>query len=169
MNKKSVIIIVLLVVFLGGYLVLPFIQNQRQSNQSDMRTEPKFRKDGTLLFTKAVDSSTLQIDIEVADEPFERRDGLMYRTSMGGNQGMLFLFDREEPQSFWMKNTHISLDIIYVGSDKKIVSIQKYAAPFSEESLPSEGPAQFVVEVNAGYCDNFGIKPGDAVSWQLSM
>ncbi len=75
-----------------------------------MKTEPKFRKDGELTFLKPSDSSFQQkIDIEIADEDWERSQGLMYRTKMGENQGMLFIFDEEEIQSFWMRNTNISL------------------------------------------------------------
>ena len=64
-----------------------------------------------------------------------------------------------------MKNTHISLDIIYVGPDKKIVSIQKNARPYSEENLPSYGDVQYVVEVNGGYTDLHGIKVGDSIQF----
>jgi uncharacterized membrane protein (UPF0127 family) len=87
----------------------------------------------------------------------------MFRPFLSDFVGMLFVFDEPSSQSFWMRNTMISLDIIYVGQDKKIVSIQKKAKPYSEESLPSFGNAQYVVEVNGGYCDKYGIRVGDTI------
>ncbi|MGB0523084.1 MAG: DUF192 domain-containing protein [Flammeovirgaceae bacterium] len=169
-TRNRIIIGLLLVVFLGGYFVVPFFKSTGNTKRN-ASVEPKFRKDGVLTFTNPDDSTFANptIDIEVADEHWERRRGLMDRTSMAPNQGMLFLFEKAEPQGFWMHRTHISLDIIYVGADKKVVSIQKYAVPFSEETLPSAKPAQYVVEVNAGFCDQYGIKEGHSIDWQLGI
>ena len=131
-------------------------------HQPTQINEPVFKKEGVLTFSSG-GKEIRTIDIEIADNDYERMLGLMHRKSMSDTRGMLFKFDREEPQSFWMKDTHISLDIIYVGQNKQIVSIQKNAVPFSEKSLPSEGPAQYVVEVIGGFCDQYGIKAGDTV------
>jgi len=79
---------------------------------------------------------------------------------MSNDQGMLFIFEVEEPQGFWMKNTIIPLDIIYVNAKKEIVSIAEDTQPFSEQSLPSKGPAIYVVEVNGGFCAQYGITAG---------
>ena len=84
---------------------------------------------------------------------------------MDENQGMLFIFDDSSPRYFWMKNTYISLDIIYIDENFRIVSIQKTALPRSEESLPSEKPAKYVVEVNAGFTDKYKINKGDKISF----
>lgn len=84
---------------------------------------------------------------------------------MPANQAMLFIFPAERMQSFWMRNTYISLDIIYLDKDLKVVSIQKYAQPFNETSLPSEAPAQYVLEVNAGICDQYNIDKGSQLSY----
>jgi uncharacterized membrane protein (UPF0127 family) len=81
--------------------------------------------------------------------------------------GMLFIFEDEDYRAFWMKNTHLSLDIIYVNGQQHIVSIASHAVPFSEESLPSAAPAKYVVEVNAGFCEQFSIKPGDSIAFKL--
>jgi uncharacterized membrane protein (UPF0127 family) len=165
MKKTTLVAIVLLAVFGIGYLVT-FLPKSNNNGVNKMKTEPKFRKDGELTFFKSSDSSfQKEINIEIADEDWERSQGLMYRTKMNENQGMLFIFDVEETQSFWMRNTNISLDIMYVNSNKEIVSIQKYATPFSDESLPSEGPAQYVVEVIAGFSDTYDLKAGDKVSF----
>lgn len=125
---------------------------------------PAFKKEGVLFFIGKEKGDTVKtIDIEIAETDDERGKGLMYRKSMADTQGMLFMFDAPEEQSFWMKNTYISLDIIYVNGKKEIVSVQKYATPLSEESLPSFKPAQYVVEVNAGFCDKYKIKYGDKI------
>ena len=130
--------------------------------------EPKtvFRNDGQLTFRKgATGQDIATIDVEIADDEPERVQGLMYRDSMAENQGMLFLFPREEPMAFWMKNTRISLDIIYLDSERKIVDIVEDTKPFSLEQLPSKAPAQFVVEVNAGFTVKHGIKVGDYINF----
>lgn len=120
---------------------------------------------GNLTFHSGENART--IDIEIARSAYEHSKGLMDRTSLPHNHGMLFIFEDMQPRSFWMRNTRISLDIIYVDDQKKVVSIQKNATPMSEESLPSTGPAQYVVEVNAGFTDLYDIKPGDSLSFQI--
>ncbi|MBK8552795.1 MAG: DUF192 domain-containing protein [Ignavibacteria bacterium] len=90
---------------------------------------------------------------------------MMYRRSMDDNKGMLFIFETEEPQSFWMKNTVIPLDIMFVNSKKEIIKIHKNTIPFSEKSLPSEKPATYVVEVRGGFADEYGIKEGDGINF----
>lgn len=131
-------------------------------HESGGKKAPQFRKDGELIFKKS-DDSTFQkkIDYELADEEWEIRQGLMYRIEMGENEGMVFKMPTEKKQSFWMKNTSIPLDIIYLNANKEIVSIQKYTSPHSEQQLPSESPAQYVVEVNAGFSDTYNLKKGD--------
>ena len=108
-----------------------------------------------------------QIDIEVADDDAERAQGLMNRPWMEETQGMLFIMENEERQSFWMRNTIIPLDIIYVSADKRIVSIAKDTQPFSEKSIPSAGPAKYVVEVIAGFSDKYGLKAGDRIEFEI--
>src|SRR5690606_31682753 len=128
--------------------------------------EPKFVKEGILHFVKNNQVQTT-IDIEVARYAREIEQGLMHRQKMDENKGMLFIFPDEQPRGFWMKNTFIPLDIIYVDADKTIVSIQKNTTPLSEESLPSDGAAQYVVEVNAGFCDAHSLTPGDRIDFFL--
>lgn len=106
------------------------------------------------------------VDIEVANNEFETQQGLMFRQSMEDKQGMLFIFDNMEPRSFWMRNTYIPLDIIFIDNQRKVVSIQKNAPILNDGSLPSEGPAQFVLEMNGGWCDKNGIEKGDQLDWR---
>ena len=125
---------------------------------------PVFRKDGMLTFSDGRSSRPiLTIDVEVADDEAERTQGLMYRDSLPGFSGMLFLFPAEEPMAFWMKNTRFSLDILYVDSEYRIINIVENTTPYSLEQLPSEAPAQYVVEVVGGFCRQHGIKPGDLI------
>lgn len=77
---------------------------------------------------------------------------------------MLFLFPREAPQSFWMRNTPLPLDIIFISATRTIVSIAANTTPFSETPVPSDSTAQFVLEVNAGFCQQHGITIGGRVA-----
>jgi uncharacterized membrane protein (UPF0127 family) len=127
---------------------------------------PVFTKEGELYFLSKVNNDTLRkIDIEYAVNDTERAQGLMDRKSMTDTQGMLFIFPAAQEQAFWMKNTYISLDIIYLDNHKEIVSVQKYTTPLSEESLPSFKKAQYVLEVNAGFCDKYHIAYGDKIAF----
>lgn len=101
--------------------------------------------------------------VEIADDAAERTRGLMFRREMADDAGMLFLFDEAAPRSFWMSNTYISLDIIYIGEDGRIVSIAERTTPFSERSIPSFGPAIAVLEVNGGTSDRLQFAAGDEV------
>mgnify|MGYP000845405911 CR=1 FL=1 len=119
-------------------------------------------KEGEVVFLRG-DKRIRKIDVEIAENEADRQKGLMFRPYLSDSVGMLFVFETLEPQGFWMKNTMISLDIIYVDENKKIISIQKRAKPYSEDSLPSFGNVQYVVEVNGGYCDKYGIQVGDTI------
>ncbi len=101
--------------------------------------------------------------VEIAETMSERALGLMGRTDLKPDDGMLFIFPQSGLQYFWMKNTPSSLDIIFIGSDYKIKSIAANTVPFSEKVISSEVPAQYVLEVLAGRAAELGIKPGDRV------
>jgi uncharacterized membrane protein (UPF0127 family) len=105
----------------------------------------------------------IPITVELADTPEKRALGLMYRRDLPELHGMLFLFPRQEPQSFWMKNTPLPLDIIFIDATRTIVSIAPNTTPFSEKLIPSDKPAQFVLEVNGGFCQRHGIAVGNRV------
>jgi uncharacterized membrane protein (UPF0127 family) len=160
--------LVLIIVIAGIILVsVPWSKKtpSSSSNRKQDRTiDNPLRHDGDCKVISLPDSTLLaEFKVQIAEKEEERMQGLMYRKSMPRDQGMYFIFEREEPRSFWMKNTYISLDIIYIDRNNRIVSIQKYAKPFSPASLPSTGPAQFVLEINAGLSDRLGIGPGDLV------
>ena len=131
------------------------------------KTEPEFKSEGTLAFM-AENDTIKSIEIEIADNDAERMQGMMHRTSMDYDKGMLFIFNREEEQSFWMKNTKMSLDIFYINANREVVSIYKHTQPYSETPIPSLEPALYVVETAAGFADKFGIEVGQKIEFSRS-
>ncbi|WP_221394863.1 DUF192 domain-containing protein [Dyadobacter sp. NIV53] len=171
-NRQSVFAYILLAVFLLGgvaYLLAPWLNKKSVSHETAIKSEsplssPAFKKEGEVTFLS--DGKIIRkIDVEIAENEMERNKGLMYRAYIPDSTGMLFIFQEARELGFWMKNTHIPLDIMYADENKKIISIQKNTKPFSEESLPSNGIAKYAVEVNAGFSDRNNIKPGDAISF----
>lgn len=139
---------------------------ETQQNTKVKAAAIAFKKEGELQIKKAItDSVITTLDIEIADDDYSTQTGLMYRKRMENNQGMLFIFPDSDYRSFYMKNTEISLDIIYISEDKHIVSIQKNAKPMDETSLPSEAPAKFVLEVNAGLSETWNLEKGDTIEF----
>lgn len=126
----------------------------------------KFIKQGEVFFQDKNKNLIKQIDIEIAETNERRHIGLMFREKMEENQGMLFIFQDNEEQGFYMKNTLIPLDIIFIDSKKQIIKIYKNTTPLSEESLPSGKPALYVVEVNGGFTNKFNIKEGDYIDFK---
>jgi uncharacterized membrane protein (UPF0127 family) len=100
------------------------------------------------------------VEVQISDDVMERSQGLMDVRELPENHGMLFIFDKEEPLSFWMANTPLPLDIMYVNADSVIVSIHHSTTPFSVKGLPSGDPAKYVVETNGGYAITYGIEEG---------
>ncbi len=130
----------------------------------NINKEIHFRKDGTL-FIQDKNKEIAKFDIEIADDEYERETGLMYRKNMKDHQAMLFIFNDENPRYFYMKNTYIPLDIIFIDRNNKIVHIAKNAKPLDETTLASRSPAQYVLEIKAGLSDDWGITPGMKVQW----
>ncbi|MDA3860174.1 MAG: DUF192 domain-containing protein [Melioribacteraceae bacterium] len=159
----SVVIILSFVIFLVLYN-LP--QTQKNGNATVKTSSIKFNKDGELTFQSKDGIYISKIDIEIADDDDKRTKGLMDRLSMKEYQGMLFIFPYETIQSFWMKNTVLSLDIIFVNRDNEIVTIHQHAVPFDIGQYASTKPASRVVEVNAGYTELYGINVGDKIVWR---
>ena len=102
--------------------------------------------------------------VEMAIAPEEQAKGLMFRRELAEKQGMLFDFHREQPTSFWMKNTYVSLDMIFIRADGRILRIAENTVPLSEALVPSGGPVRAVLEVVAGTAKKLGIVPGDRVT-----
>ena len=103
--------------------------------------------------------------VELARSEAEQSKGLMFRTAMGADEGMIFPMSPPRQSTFWMKNTVIPLDIIFIGSDRRILNVAANTVPYSEEQLPSVGAAAAVLELNGGSAAQLGIGPGDRVEW----
>ena len=106
-------------------------------------------------------SSQYRFEVEVADDPSERAEGLMYRESLADNAGMLFLYPETRPVEFWMKNTPLSLDIVFVREDGVIARIAENTTPMSEGLIASGEPVRAVLEVKAGTMRQLGVTVGD--------
>lgn len=153
----------LLLVLLSAVL-LTGCTSDDDRNTIDMGTT--FTREGTLSFVRPGGSVIRTIDIEIAETREERARGLMQRRSMGYDKGMLFIFDEASEQTFIMKNTSMSLDMIFVGPDSQIANIAERTTPLSDARYSSTAPAQFVVEVRAGFAERFGITDSTRIRWQ---
>ena len=102
--------------------------------------------------------------VEIADNDAERAKGLMYRKELPEGQGMLFDFHREQEVSFWMQNTYIPLDMVFIRADGRILRIAENTEPLSTNLIPSGGPVRAVLEVVGGTTRKLGIAPGDRVA-----
>lgn len=105
--------------------------------------------------------------VELADTPEAQNRGLMFRNELGDFEGMIFPSHTPSVRSFWMKNTPLSLDIIFIGTDGRIINIAADTIPYSLESVSSEGLASAVLELRAGRSVALGIAPGDKVEYSL--
>lgn len=105
----------------------------------------------------------LKFEVDMATNDAERSHGLMFRKSLGPYEGMLFDFHQEQPVSFWMKNTLIPLDMIFIAGDGTIRHIHSNAVPLSTDAIPSQFPVRGVLEINGGSAKLLGLKPGDKV------
>jgi uncharacterized membrane protein (UPF0127 family) len=111
-----------------------------------------------------------RFSVELADTDDKRALGLMFRESMPDDHGMLFVFPGETRRSFWMKNTRIPLDIFYFDSNLTLVSVSANTPPCRTASCPaypSDGPAKYVLELNAGMAAELGVKSGDVLELHL--
>ena len=160
-DKRYYVIAGVLIATIIILFVFPGILNKKDSEE----VYYMFQKEGELTIADSTNSIKAKIDIEIADTDYERQLGLMKRVSMEEKQGMLFIFPADAMQSFWMRNTLISLDMIFINSSKEIVTIQKNTKVLSDQSYPSSAPAKFVLEVIGGFTDKYKLNVGDKVSW----
>jgi uncharacterized membrane protein (UPF0127 family) len=105
--------------------------------------------------------------VEIADTDASREKGLMFRKSLPEGQGMLFDFHEEQPVGFWMQNTYIPLDMIFIRGDGSILRIAENTEPLSTRIIPSGGPVRAVLELIGGSARKFGIAPGDKVAFPI--
>lgn len=130
------------------------------------KKEPTFEKEGELFFISDKGIAKDTLNIQIADDIKKRIAGLMHYKELGENEGMLFIFEEEERHSFWMKNTAIPLDLIFINEQKEIVEIAPNNNPYSLKSITSLEYALYILEVNAGYCKDKNIEIGDKISFE---
>lgn len=155
MNFKS-----LLIVFLMACALFGGVATAVKANVKDKKVIE------TLSITTS-DKMTYRFKIEIADTESERRHGLMNRTNLKKNEGMLFVFDEVSFQEFWMKDTLISLDILFIDEKGRITNIVEQAKPNDLTPLPSGGPVRAALEILGGQSAKLGIKKGDLVKYNL--
>lgn len=160
LNVSRTVILIAIVL-----LAIFFVMNNCTKDNSPAVEYYTFKKEGELTFTDSLGNTKIKIDIEIADNEYERQLGLMNRESMEETQGMLFIFNSERFQSFWMRNTLFSLDMLFINEDKEIVTIHKNTEVLSSQSYPSSELALYVVEVVAGFTDKYEIVKGDKMFW----
>ena len=129
---------------------------------------PVLAQDGKLERVEIVTRSGVHVfDVEMAVTPEERSKGLMFRRELPPGRGMLFDFQGEGPIAMWMKNTYISLDMIFIRADGRIARIAENTVPHSEATISSGAPVKAVLEVVAGTAKRLGIAPGDRVAHRI--
>lgn len=147
-------------------LITTLISCKKDNSVTVKPAEITFKKEGELTLHKGTNDSLLaKLNIEIAKSEYDIQTGLMYRNNMKENQGMLFVFPDIRERSFYMKNTRIPLDLVFLDHNKTIVSFQENAKPLNETSLPSNALAQFVLEINAGLAEKWVLEVGDKMDY----
>ncbi|WP_026623233.1 uncharacterized protein M728_001361 [Ensifer sp. WSM1721] len=128
---------------------------------TSVAAEVSFAKDKLRLIT--ADGRAHDLTVELAIDPDQREQGLMYRRQMAAEHGMLFDFGETRRVIMWMKNTYLPLDMLFIAEDGTVRTIHENAVPLSEAIIDSREPVAFVLELNAGTVKRLGIRPGDRV------
>lgn len=139
-----------------------FLGCREDKKSQTIATDPiEFTKEGEVLLVNESGDTLADLAIEISDNDYERETGLMYRKKLAEDHGMLFIFEQEEPRGFYMKNTNIPLDLVFLDENKVIVSIAENARPHSMETIFSEVPAMYVLEINAGLAREWNLQKGN--------
>lgn len=152
---------------LAGWLLLTLGSCKDAPPKQAIETpEVTFIREGELsVYQSGSESVLAKIDIEIADTEYETSTGLMYRSGMEKNQGMLFIFDDVTMHSFYMKNTEFNLDIIFIDDELKIASYHDHARAMDESGISSQVPVRYVLEINAGLRSQWGLEIGDRIAF----
>ncbi|MBM4395944.1 MAG: DUF192 domain-containing protein [Deltaproteobacteria bacterium] len=134
------------------------------SPKEDAVSAPSLREVKATFTTPSGARSTFTV--EVVDTPATRERGLMYRKSLAPDRGMVFVFPKEEVQTFWMKNTYVALDMVFVGADFKVVGVVEDARPLTLDMRSVPVPSRYVIELNAHVARARGIGPGTRLSFE---
>ena len=153
MNRRRLVTDVLAVLIIGPVAVAAFKCRKAPTPPAEPTSGDTVRMPiGAETFT-----------LEIADDDHEQQWGLMARESMPADRGMIFVFPNEAPRAFWMKNTLIPLDILYVDASGRVISI-KQMKPQDLTSVPSDGPAMYAIELNQGAAERIGVRAGDVLT-----
>ena len=134
--------------------------SQEEESDSQQKNGRTLSYERSITFLTSDEDSLTTIEVAVADNDTKRSQGLMDVRDLPSDKGMLFIFEDNQPRSFWMANTPLSLDIIFVNADYEIVRIHHSAKPYSEKNFKSDKPAKYVIETNGGFCISKDIQEG---------
>ena len=135
-------------------------------SQKSISCEVQFLKKGKILIENKLTKNKALFLVELANDEDERQKGLQCKKYLKENEGMLFIWSDDDYRSFWMKNTAIPLDLIFINSKLEVVNVYFDAIPFNEKSIRSEKRAKFVLELNAGIFKKLGFNIGDRISFK---
>ena len=163
-GKSGLIAILLCGVLVAGCSPQADTANAAQPAQAQVDVHPV---SGLKVIPLTVTSGTKvhRFQVELADTPAAQQRGYMFRTEIGPDEGMIFPSVPQTERSFWMKNTPLPLDIIFIGPDRRILNIAADTPPYTEENVSSDGITSGVLELIGGRAAELGLKPGDKVDW----
>lgn len=151
----------LLLILTSAFLLI--FCSQEEKSEQKQRNGRTLTYEQSVTFLTADQDSLTSIEVAVADDDKERSQGLMDVRDMPSDKGMLFIFEENEPRSFWMANTPLTLDIIFVNEEYEIVRIHRNAKAYSEKNFESGEPAKYVIETNGGFSISHDIQVGNKV------
>lgn len=149
-----------LVALAAGLAALGLIALSREESAATGASDVEFPRAQVVVETAG---GTLGLDVEVARTPAQRARGLMFRTTMDADAGMLFIYDSPREVGMWMKNTILPLDMVFIAADGRIAHVVAHTTPMSEATIASRGPVRAVLELLAGAAKRLGIRRGDRV------
>lgn len=151
---------------LGILILAAVLTGCRERAQGTLAMDIPFRANGILEFLDGDGKIMRRIAIEIAESDSAKIRGLMDRRSLPDLGGMLFVYDRVEPRSFWMRSTPLPLDILFLDAEDRVINIVQRTTPYSDTHIESQGPARHVLEVRAGATARWGISSGTRIRWQ---
>ena len=156
----------ILSVWLICVLCILFGCKRAEPQKKEPSSKIEFRQDGTLNISNPMGTVKATFSIEIVEKEEELMRGLKFRDQLGENQGMLFIFEFPDIYEFWMQDTYLPLDMLFIASDGTINYIYENTVPFSEERITPNFTHKFVLEVNAGTVKKYNIQTGDKVTWK---
>lgn len=155
-----------LILFFSVVLFMVVACTQQRDGEEDEPGGRVLEYTSEVTFLNSAGEAISTIETAVADDETSRSAGLMNVQQLPMDKGMLFIFENQQPRSFWMANTPLALDIIFVDENFEIVRIHQNTQPYSNQSIESEEPAKYVIETNAGYTLRYDILEGMRVEFQ---